>query len=160
MTSKQRIVLILVSFGFLSLVMWAAFRIERQGRSERRQVQSDREQAARKKPRFEEEIKGLSEGLVVLKLVREAHSFELISILPENKEPGPDRFHHYGVLGRAILRDPAKVKELADAFREGVLNPGPAAMCFDPRHCIHIAHAGRVLDLVICFHCGRSRVLP
>jgi hypothetical protein len=63
-------------------------------------------------------------------------------------------FHGFGILGRAEITDQQERQALLRALAEGVRNnDGVVAACFRPRHALHIEHAGRRIDLTICFEC-------
>jgi hypothetical protein len=63
-------------------------------------------------------------------------------------------FHGYDILGKAEISDrneqQALLRALAQAASE--YDDGPA-LCFNPRHALHIEQNGRSLDFTICFEC-------
>lgn len=99
--------------------------------------------------------------------LQEAEIYEVVSLDPTNalrvegdpEAPPGNNFHGYRELGRVAITDPAVRKRLNEALQEGArANTGMAALCFDPRHGIHLVHGGKETDLVICFHCLQVQV--
>lgn len=91
-------------------------------------------------------------------LLRDAPALELLALDPAPPTPeqlrDPARFHGYGVLGRAVVTDPAKRLALLDLLaRSGKENDGTAAACFNPRHGVRAEVGGHTAELVICFEC-------
>lgn len=96
----------------------------------------------------------------VLEALRGAERYELLSLDPAYYEEVPDdNFHGWRVLGRASIVDVEARNGLNDALRSGAQeSDGSAAMCFHPRHGIHLTRADQVTDLVICFECNQVKV--
>lgn len=93
-------------------------------------------------------------------ILTHADQFELLSL---NPQPRPDLgergFHGYEVLGSTVIKDAGIQGRLVSAFEKGVSeNQGVAAACFNPRHGIRAASAGRTADFLICFECAHVTV--
>ena len=87
-----------------------------------------------------------------------AETLEILALDPEPPSPedreGRDRFHGYGVRGRAALTEAAERERLLDLFAESCrANDTMVAACFNPRHGLRAEHDGHVIDLVVCFEC-------
>ncbi len=94
----------------------------------------------------------------VAKALREADSFELLSLDPAHNRPDAD-FHGYKVLGRMQITDPATRRKLYDALQAGASwNPPVGMKCFDPRHAISVTTNGHNTYLLICFECLQVEV--
>jgi hypothetical protein len=92
--------------------------------------------------------------------LQHADRYELLSLSPSHPtEMPPDHFHGWRNLGRTKIEDLDTRKKLNAALRAGAReNKGMIAMCFLPRHGIHVIQGGKVYDLVICFHCFQAEV--
>ena len=64
-------------------------------------------------------------------------------------------FHHFDILGHTEITDRSEQRALLRALAGGVREKKDhiVAMCFNPRHALHIEQSGRSIDLVICFEC-------
>jgi hypothetical protein len=94
----------------------------------------------------------------VMDALQHADRYELLSLDPRHyREPPPDNFHRWKVLGRTSVTDPATRKKLNRALRIGAWGAGMPYMCFNPRHGIHVIQAGKSVDLVVCFECRQAR---
>jgi hypothetical protein len=84
-----------------------------------------------------------------------AEEIELYSLDPDHNKPkGADTFHGWNVLGKVTLTDRADRSRVVTALKRGVnASDGMVAACFIPRHGIKASHAGKTLELVICFQC-------
>lgn len=89
-----------------------------------------------------------------------ADQLELLSIDPSRRrETSADDFHGWRVLGRTQVQDADARKRLAAALRKGAgESDGSVAACFSPRHGVRATHAGKTVDLVICFECLQVKV--
>jgi hypothetical protein len=89
-----------------------------------------------------------------------AASLELLSLNPlQPLEAKSDDFHHFRVLGKTSISDPATVRKIVTAFESGVSDyDGVPASCFNPRHGIRIDDGAHRTDLVICFECEQVEV--
>src|SRR5207244_1035453 len=87
--------------------------------------------------------------------LRNAPTFELYSLEPEDGEREGEGFHGWKVLGRTVVRDAVARNKLADAFIAGNADAEVTqAKCFEPRHGIRlVAGDGTTTDFVICFTC-------
>ena len=95
---------------------------------------------------------------VAASAMRDADSFELLSLHPEPGRPDA-AFHGFAVLGRAPVSDAATRRRLFDALQSGARwNVPLPALCFSPRHGIRATAGGRTVDLVICFECSQVKV--
>jgi hypothetical protein len=95
---------------------------------------------------------------VAAKAMRNADSFELLSVDPERGRDDAD-FHHFKVLGRTMVTDPATRKRLYNSLQSGARWNLPfRSMCFNPRHAIRATAGGNTVDLVICFECSQVQV--
>lgn len=74
---------------------------------------------------------------------------------PAERLPGTGEvLHGYPVLGKVVVTDPARKRELARALRDGLdARDVTQDKCFWPRHVLRVEYEGRVTDYVICFHC-------
>jgi hypothetical protein len=94
----------------------------------------------------------------VAKALRDADSFELLSLDPQHGLQDAD-FHGYKILGRTQITDTATRQLLYDALQTGASWNSPFAMkCFDPRHAIRVRSKGIITDLLICFECLQVEV--
>jgi len=65
-------------------------------------------------------------------------------------------FQGYDILGKAEIGDATEQQALLRALARGASeNDSDAALCFNPRHALHIEQNGRSLDFTICFECFR-----
>jgi len=91
-----------------------------------------------------------------------AQKFEFVTVDPSHEfNPSAttntttqtmDLLRGYRVLGRApadATTREALLQALDQSIREGDMH----AACFDPRHAIHAEVDGKVIDILICFHC-------
>ena len=63
-------------------------------------------------------------------------------------------FRGYSILGSAQITDPAEQRALLRALARGAReNSDSAAMCFNPRHALHIEENQHSVDFTICFEC-------
>ncbi len=63
------------------------------------------------------------------------------------------------MLGRTTVADQATRQTLNGALRAGAReNRGAVALCFKPRHGVHVVHEGKAYDLVICFEWMQTQV--
>jgi hypothetical protein len=97
-----------------------------------------------------------------LSAMQHADRYELLSLDPSRirTTPPPGNFHGWRVLGRTSIDDLATRQKLTNALRAGARENGSmAALCFKPRHGIHVVvHGSNVRDLVICFECLQVEV--
>jgi hypothetical protein len=65
-------------------------------------------------------------------------------------------FHGYTILGKAEISDTSEQQALVRALAQAAsqYDDGPA-LCFNPRHALHIEQNGHSLDFTICFECFR-----
>ncbi len=62
----------------------------------------------------------------------------------------------YPVLGKVVVADPEKRREVVAAVKEAIRNPPEhVAGCFVPRHVVRSVDGGRTVDFVICFECSQ-----
>jgi hypothetical protein len=95
---------------------------------------------------------------VAAKVMRDATSFELLSLDPERGRDNAD-FHRFKVLGRTMVSDALTRKRLYNALQSGARWNLPfPAMCFNPRHGLRVTTGGNTVDLVICFECSQVQV--
>jgi hypothetical protein len=65
-------------------------------------------------------------------------------------------FKGYDILGKAEISDTSEQQALLRALARGASEADDnAALCFNPRHALHIEQNGRSLDFTICFECFR-----
>ncbi len=106
---------------------------------------------------FSARSKALLEGGSTLELLS-LHPFERSPTIDETLEPDrdPATFRGWHLLGRLVIKEPAKREQMITALQKGVdESDGNVAACFWPRHGVRaISDDGRVLDLVICFECA------
>lgn len=73
----------------------------------------------------------------------------------EGTEVKKEGFQGWTILGKTAVMNKDVKSRLLESLVKGIKeSKNRAALCFDPRHGIRAAHAGRTLDLVICFECG------
>jgi hypothetical protein len=92
------------------------------------------------------------EGLDVLE---NGQVFTLLSLDPEPGTKATNTFHGFRILGDVQIKNESERHAILDALYAGMALEGPEAMCFNPRHGIHVKMGNRVEDLVICFECGQ-----
>ena len=87
-------------------------------------------------------------------VLNKAEQLELYSLEPgnANKDDKPETLHGWKVLGKTTVKDARARKELIEAAGKPSRKGG--AKCFEPRHAIRATHAGKTVDLVICFECS------
>jgi hypothetical protein len=94
------------------------------------------------------------------KALRDAESFELLSIDPERqRSPPAGHFHGYKVLGKTKVEDAAGRAELVTALEKGATEGRDPAHCFNPRHAIRVTSGDKTSDFLICFECSQVKVL-
>jgi hypothetical protein len=91
-------------------------------------------------------------------LAESPSQFVLYSLSPERTSKDETvtstQFYGYNILGSTPITDPAEQRALLRALAHGAReNSNSAAMCFNPRHALHIEREGRSVDLAICFEC-------
>ncbi len=89
-----------------------------------------------------------------------ADRYELLSLDPDPSDaPAVGAFHHFKVLGRTAVADPAVRQQLGDALRSAV-EPFYTSrpVCFSPRLGIRVTAGGQTTDFVICFGCKQAQV--
>jgi hypothetical protein len=98
-------------------------------------------------------------------ILEHAEQFELLSLrhfyppAPDRRPPVGSDFYDYEILGRTEIRDARTRENLVSAFEKGVAeNNGDVALCFNPRHGIHVSGHGKKVDFVICFECLQVKV--
>ena len=104
----------------------------------------------------------------LLEVLQNGNQYELLSLDPTHERglttnpattQAAERFHDYKILGRTSIEDAASRKQLNEALRAGAKeNTGMVAMCFNPRHGIHVVRDGKSMDFVICFECMQVAV--
>jgi len=94
-----------------------------------------------------------------LEILEHADQFDLLSLDPLPRTPAKNTFHGRKVLDRISVKDPEARRRLISALKMGPEeNQGNIAMCFNPRHGIHVVHEGKQADFVICFECLQVEV--
>jgi hypothetical protein len=83
----------------------------------------------------------------------------LYSLEPYDQHDGEytdTRFNGYDILGKAEITETSEQQVLLRALAQAAsqYDDGPA-LCFNPRHALHIEQNGRSLDFTICFECFR-----
>lgn len=92
-------------------------------------------------------------------ILEQASSVTLFTLNPHRLvdgvlSPEPERFHNYGVLGKAEVTDVGEHRRLVEAVYEGLLAEGAGpAQCFIPRHGVRFVLGSQSVDVVICFQC-------
>jgi hypothetical protein len=83
--------------------------------------------------------------------------FILYSIDPDRSEDESVQgtFMSWNILGRTEIADPDEQRALARALARGARENADVALCFEPRHGLHIEQGGRTVDFLICFACGQ-----
>jgi hypothetical protein len=67
-----------------------------------------------------------------------------------------EQFHGFKVLGKTEIKDAAVRRKIMTALSDAIARrPKVGAKCFEPRHGIRVASAGRTVEYVICFECSR-----
>jgi hypothetical protein len=95
----------------------------------------------------------------VTTILQKAEQFQLLSLDPEpTKQPPKNAFHDYKVLGSTAIKKAAVRKEVVSALLKGMEGTIDPARCFNPRHGIVATHAGKTVELVICFECQQLDV--
>lgn len=90
-------------------------------------------------------------------IFEQSKTLELFSLdprsLPDPNAPNRSEFHGWSILGQTKVSDPQTLSKIRRAYYGGLVDTSGAAACFSPRHGIRATKNGKVLDLVICFHC-------
>lgn len=100
----------------------------------------------------------------VLAKFADADGVELLALHPYPYQLDRDgdemeRFHGYGVLGRADLVGKATANELVDLIERGIEGSnGMVAACFNPRHGLRVTVDGSDWDFLICYECLSMKV--
>jgi len=85
----------------------------------------------------------------------------LYSLHPQELSPDEvaragETFHGWRVLGKIVITEPEKRKELVDALNDAMARrPEIGAKCFWPRHGLRIVDKGKTVEYVVCFQCSR-----
>jgi hypothetical protein len=87
----------------------------------------------------------------VVAALEKADEVELYSLGGDTDNP--DGWHGAKVLGKTTATAAADRKALAAALKKGVDEGKDGARCFVPRHGLHVTHAGKSYDVLICFEC-------
>jgi hypothetical protein len=85
-----------------------------------------------------------------------ADEWELYSLFPDTRNTElSERFGDWPVLGKTTVRDPAVRERLRRALAAATprYEAFNGANCFWPRHGVRATHAGRTVELAICFEC-------
>lgn len=65
-----------------------------------------------------------------------------------------ERLHDYPLLGKVVITDPARRREVLRAVDADIRTGHPRqAKCFWPRHVVRAVKDGHTVDVVICFEC-------
>lgn len=64
-----------------------------------------------------------------------------------------------GVLGSLAIDDPAPRADLLESLYAGLIEQGPGAHCYDPRHALVYERGGKTVVVCICFECSYVVVL-
>jgi hypothetical protein len=102
----------------------------------------------------------------IYQLIDHAEQFRLFSVDPtdpdslpaEKKKASVETFHGYLVLGQLAADSPMIKDRVRAALTAALtdLDPGPPAMCFEPRVGVRLMSGGRQLDILLCFQCLTS----
>jgi hypothetical protein len=85
-----------------------------------------------------------------------AISVELFGISPY-RDPAKPNFHGHPVLKRVVAT--ADRTRILSALTESMRGAPEPARCFIPRHALRVQTSGRTYDYLLCFECGRMRLL-
>ena len=96
----------------------------------------------------------------VTRLGESPSKFILYSLDPNRREADESpqataTFRGWDILGQAEISDPDEQRALVRALARGVRESESAALCFEPRHGLHIEQRGRTTDFTICFACSQ-----
>lgn len=84
-----------------------------------------------------------------------SRQFTVLSLNPIHGSDESKRgFHSFRVLGQTTISKPKNRARLLAALNNSVAGGTLMACCFDPRHGVRARHAGKTVDLLICFECG------
>jgi hypothetical protein len=91
-------------------------------------------------------------------ILKQATSFELLSLNPFYEPNNDKSFYGYRILGKTVVENDEAKKLFAD-LEKGVAEQTSGPMdCFNPRHGIHAVANGEAADIVICFECRQCEV--
>jgi hypothetical protein len=90
----------------------------------------------------------------VWQVLEKPDRLELLTLSHHLEDGG---FHGYPVLGRVALEG-EEARALVSGFYQSARDGGPYLLCFMPHHALHAERDGRVVDLVLCFHCLQYRL--
>lgn len=93
-------------------------------------------------------------------VIEQSEQLELLSIWPsratKEKPPAPvvGEFHGYPLLGRLTVTNSVIHQSVVKEFLVSVdKSNGAKALCFTPRHAIHLKRGSDELDLLVCYEC-------
>jgi hypothetical protein len=76
------------------------------------------------------------------------------SLDPRSVDARAKTFRTWRLLGKTTVKD-AKVRDkLLDALYRGIRAKAKTTTGFQPRYALRASHAGRTVDLLVCFECG------
>jgi hypothetical protein len=88
-----------------------------------------------------------------------AEQMTLFSIDPgrfPTTPPGTVRFHANIILGETVISNATQRRQISHELQRAVsASDGDIAMCFEPRHGLRVARAGKTYDFLICYQCKR-----
>ncbi len=64
-------------------------------------------------------------------------------------------FHGYEILGKQIINAKVQNKLIQSLYKSIEKERGSQADCFWPRHAVQVIKGKHILDLLICFECGK-----
>ncbi len=93
-------------------------------------------------------------------IVEKAEQIELLSLDPAFlKELPKNAFGRWRVLGQTVVKDAELRKKILAGLDKGAEESnGEVALCFNPRHGLRATHAGKTVELSICFECFQVQV--
>ena len=96
----------------------------------------------------------------VQSVLENSDQMELISLDPsflEKKEK--EGFHGWKVLGKVSIKDAQSQKSVLATIEDGIAkHDGSVALCFNPRHGLHVTQEGKTVDLILCFECNQIQI--
>ncbi len=87
-----------------------------------------------------------------------ADTFEIYALNPNSRVEGEGSFQGFQVVGSAKVTDPAAQQRILDIIESGMGKWATQAKCFNPRHGVHAVHAGRTVDITICYECSNIEI--
>lgn len=93
--------------------------------------------------------------------LRQAEELTVYALWTTNRQAqANEKFHSYSVAGKIDLKNHPRRREIIEGLIQGSETNSVEMMCFYPHHGLRATYRGKVIDLLICFGCGKVEHQP